>query len=111
MADGAEPILDIVVREGFSPIEVHYDHRAAGAEPLGYIVENQRIRAALIARVQALPKITVVAPGQLAELERGVARVTIELVDGRKAQAPLVALCEGRQSSTRERLGIGPHSR
>ena len=107
MADGAEPILDIVVREGFSPIEVHYDYRAAGAEPLGYIVENQRIRAALIARVQALPKITVVAPGQHAELERGVARVTIELVDGRKAQAPLVALCEGRQSSTRERLGIG----
>ena len=43
MADGAEPILDIVVREGFSPIEVHYDHRAAGAEPLGYIVENHRV--------------------------------------------------------------------
>ena len=46
MADAAAPILDIVVREAFSPIEVHYDHRAVGAEPLGHIVENRAIRAA-----------------------------------------------------------------
>ena len=39
-----QPILDIVVREGFSPIEVHYDHRSVGAEPLGHIVENRAIR-------------------------------------------------------------------
>ena len=39
-----QPIRDIVVREGFSPIQVHYDHRAVGGEPLGHIVENRAIR-------------------------------------------------------------------
>lgn len=107
MAEAAEPILDIVVREGFSPIEVHYDHRVIGAEPLGYIAENRVIRAALVARIATLPSVTVVAPAELAELARDAAGVTVELAQGRRARAPLVALCEGRQSSTRERLGIG----
>ena len=44
---------DIVVREGFSPIQVHYDHRAVGSGPLGHIVENRAIRAALLTRVGA----------------------------------------------------------
>ncbi|MGD9511788.1 MAG: UbiH/UbiF/VisC/COQ6 family ubiquinone biosynthesis hydroxylase [Geminicoccaceae bacterium] len=107
IVEAAEPILDIVVREGFSPIEVHYDHRVIGAEPLGYIAENRVIRAALVARIATLPSVTVVAPAELADLEHGAAGVTVELDQGRRARAPLVALCEGRQSSTRERLGIG----
>lgn len=107
MARAAEPILDIVVGEGFSPIEVHYDHRAIGPKPLGFIVENRVIREALMARVLALPSVEVVAPAELAGVEQGAARVTVELAQGRRARAPLLALCEGRQSSTRERLGIG----
>lgn len=107
MVNAAEPILDIVVREGFSPIEVRYDHRAIGREPLGYIVENMVIRQALVARVRALPSVVIVAPAELVGLEQGVAGVAIELADGRRVRAPLLALCEGRQSSTRERLGIG----
>ena len=107
MATSAEPILDIVVREGFSPIEIHYDHRAVGSGPLGYIVENRAIRAALATRVGALPSVVMEAPGEVEALEPGPARVCIQLSNGRRARAPLLALCEGRQSATRKRLGIG----
>ena len=55
MEPAAEPIRDIVVRESFSPIQVHYDHRAVGSEPLGHIVENRTIRTALLELVRTLP--------------------------------------------------------
>ena len=64
MAEAAAPILDIVVREGFSPIEVHYDHRSVGAEPLGHIVENRAIRGALIELARSLPMVTLAAPAE-----------------------------------------------
>jgi 2-octaprenyl-6-methoxyphenol hydroxylase len=106
MAPSAEPILDIVVREGFSPIKVHYDHRAVGAEPLGHIVENRAIRTALIECARSLPSVTIVAPASLAGLELQDARADVRLTNGSTITAPLVALCEGRQSATRERIGI-----
>ncbi|MGH7006466.1 MAG: FAD-dependent oxidoreductase, partial [Alphaproteobacteria bacterium] len=40
----AEPILDIRVSDGPSLLFLHYDHRALGEDPLGYIVENRFIR-------------------------------------------------------------------
>ena len=107
MAADASPILDIVVREGFSPIEVHYDHRAVGGEPLGFIVENRAIRRALLDLARTLPTLTLAAPAEIAELDRSEARVDVRLTDGRSATAPLIALCEGRQSATRERIGVG----
>ena len=110
MAADAEPILDIVVREAFSPIEVHYDHRNVAAEPLGYIVENRVIRAALLAQVRAMPTVTLAAPAEVRVVEPSPARVDIVLSDGRRAWAPLLALCEGRQSATRAALGIGTRS-
>lgn len=106
MAEAAEPIRDIVVREGFSPIQVHYDHREVGDEPLGHIVENRVIRTALLRRAQALPSVTLAAPAEVAGLERTATRAEVRLADGRLVLAPLVALCEGRQSSTRKQAGI-----
>jgi 2-octaprenyl-6-methoxyphenol hydroxylase len=107
MAPEAEPIRDIVVREGFSPVQVHYDHRAVGDEPLGYIVENRVIRTALLERARALPTVTIAAPMQVENLAFGAARAEVALKDGRRAAAPLVCLCEGRLSTTREKVGIG----
>jgi 2-octaprenyl-6-methoxyphenol hydroxylase len=103
----AEPIRDIVVREGFSPIRVHYDHRAIGDRPLGSIVENRVLRSALLERARALPDVTLIAPAQVDALDLGPARAEAALADGRRLSAPLVAACEGRRSSARERAGIG----
>lgn len=106
MADAAAPILDIIVREAFSPIEVHYDHRTVGAEPLGHIIENRAIRRALIDLAQSMPSVELAAPAEAVSLDRSEARVDVVVSDGRRATAPLLALCEGRQSSTRERIGV-----
>ena len=108
MAAAAEPILDIVVREGFSPIQVHYDHRAVGAEPLGpHRREPGRSARPCCERVEALPTRDAGGTGR-----GGRARAAGDPRRGpalrRPASpAPLLALCEGRQSRTRERLGIG----
>lgn len=107
LAADACPIRDIVVREGFSPIRVRYDHREIGPEPLGFIVENRVLRAALLRRARSLPTVALASPAQAASVSATAVRAEVVLADGRRALAPLVALCEGRQSRTREQVGIG----
>lgn len=102
----AQPILDIVVREGFSPLAVHYDHRTVGSEPLGFIVENRAIRHGLLARAGELEGVRLLAPAEVSALEVLPSRVAVTLKDGRSLTAPLLAVCEGKLSGTRERLGI-----
>jgi 2-octaprenyl-6-methoxyphenol hydroxylase len=104
---GAQPILDIEVGEGGSPARVHYDHRAVGDEPLGWIVENRVIRRGLMDRLAELDGIEVAAPAEIAALERLPGRVEARLADSRELRASLLAVCEGRFSTTREAAGIG----
>lgn len=106
MITTAAPINDIVVREGFSPIQVHYDRRQVGTEPLGHIVENRVIRTALLKLVQTMPTVALAAPAEVSALELTRTRAEVRLADGRVALAPLVAVCEGRQSSSRKLAGI-----
>jgi 2-octaprenyl-6-methoxyphenol hydroxylase len=75
-------------------------------EPLGYMLENRHVRAALAAAV-AEAGIEVLAPARVAEaaFEPGAARVT--LADGRVLSAPLAVGAEGRGSVVREAAGIG----
>ena len=49
VADHAEPILEIRVADGMSPLFLHYDHAEIGDGPLGWIVENAVTRRALAA--------------------------------------------------------------
>jgi 2-octaprenyl-6-methoxyphenol hydroxylase len=71
-----------------------------GAEPLGYMLENRRIRAALAEAVEDAG-ITVLAPLSVktVALEAGQARV--QLSDGRELTAPVVVGAEGRHSVVR----------
>jgi 2-octaprenyl-6-methoxyphenol hydroxylase len=76
-----------------------------GGEPLGYMVENRRIRAALAHGVQTAG-IEVLAPASVASVEAGPGRATVTLSDGRALHAPLVVGAEGRQSRVRTAAGI-----
>lgn len=75
-------------------------------EPLGYMLENRRIRAGLAEAVQAAG-IEVQAPARVtaAAFDGRCAHVT--LADGRTLRAPLVVGAEGRGSAIREAAGIG----
>lgn len=106
LGDAAEPILDIKVGEGGSPMGVRYDRAEVGGGPLGWIVENRLLRLALMARLAELPAVSVLAPAELTRLSRAP-RVEAALADGRRLRAQLVAACEGRGSATRAAAGIG----
>ena len=106
MADQAEPILHIEVAEAGGIGAVHYDYRDVGDEPMGHIVENRVIRNALIKRIESAPNIELAAPFKANSVTRQRHCLTIESDAGRTIEAPLLALCEGRLSQTRDRLGF-----
>jgi 2-octaprenyl-6-methoxyphenol hydroxylase len=101
------PIRDIIVGEGAMPLTVHYDHREVGDEPLGWIVENELLKAALLARVAEQEGIRILDGAAIERIEPQRAAVELRLGDGRRVRAALLAACDGRGSSVRERLGIG----
>jgi len=105
VAEQAGPILHIEVGEKNSPATVHYDHLDVGREPFGWIVENRDLRKALIARVDELPSVEVVAGRRIQAFDRTPARITVDL-GGRSASARLLLVTEGRFSRTRAMLGI-----
>jgi len=75
-------------------------------EPLGYLIENRQIRAALSQAVidRQIPVIAPMAAKAL-RVEGGAARLTLS--DGRVLSAPLAVSAEGRGSVLRRAAGIG----
>ncbi len=119
LAPHAQRIEQILVTDGKapgaasgkpSPFFLRFDSgeiadRSEG-EPLGYLIENRQIRAAL--SKTALDKgLEVIAPAGAAGLEVDAAEARVTLTDGRVLSAPLVVSAEGRNSVLRKAAGIG----
>ena len=95
---------------GQTPFYLRFDSaeiadRSEG-EPLGYLLENRHIRAALAAAVQAAG-IEVLAPARVAGAAFEPRSASVTLTDGRILRAPLVVGAEGRGSQVRQAAGIG----
>ncbi|MFN3538015.1 MAG: UbiH/UbiF/VisC/COQ6 family ubiquinone biosynthesis hydroxylase, partial [Brevundimonas sp.] len=77
-----------------------------GGEPLGYMIENRHIRAALAGAVRAAG-VPVLAPAAVegVRLEEFAAHAVLK--DGRTLSAPVIVGAEGRRSVVREAAGIG----
>jgi 2-octaprenyl-6-methoxyphenol hydroxylase len=92
-----------------SPAFLRFDADEIGdrthGEPLGYLVENRRIRAALAEAVTAAG-IEVRAPAAVAGVEAGPGFSTVALADGATLRASLVVGAEGRGSRVRQAAGI-----
>ena len=106
LAGVAEPILEIRVSDGDTPLFLHYDHKAVGAGPLGFIVENRAIRAALGARAAALPALRHLAPASVEALEPAAGATLARLADGRCVRARLAVAADGANSRLRSAAGI-----
>jgi 2-octaprenyl-6-methoxyphenol hydroxylase len=106
MAEFAQPILDIRVGEKDQPAFVHYDHRDAGAQPMGYIVENRHIRRALFRRLDELRTVQLLCPASCINYESDATAVSVTLDEGRIVKASLFIGAEGRQSASRQAMGI-----
>ncbi len=107
IADGAQPILDIRISDGHSPLFLHYDHREVGEAPMGYIAENRVIREALYERLSALPVVSLLFRRRVVTLDRAGAAATLVLDDGSALRARLVVAADGRNSPMRAAAGIG----
>ncbi|WP_395672341.1 UbiH/UbiF/VisC/COQ6 family ubiquinone biosynthesis hydroxylase [Phenylobacterium sp.] len=75
-------------------------------EPLGYLLENRHIRAALAAAVEEAG-IEVLAPARVAEAAFDPRAAAVTLDSGRTLRAPLLVGAEGRGSVVRAAAGIG----
>ena len=111
MAAEAGPMWDIRVvdgnlRDGISPLFLHYDHQDVGDDPFGYIIENRVIRAALARRAAQLPNLEIIAPGEIAELHRDAYGAKAIMADGSQVEARLAIAAEGKFSPTRQAAGI-----
>lgn len=74
-------------------------------EPLGYLIENRRIRLAQ-AGAMARAGVDLRAPARLVELNLERDGVTARLDDGTAVRAPLVVAADGRGSTVRAAAGI-----
>ena len=92
-----------------SPAFLRFDADEIGdrtdGEPLGYLVENRRIRLALSEAVTAAG-IEVRAPASVVKVEVDAALSRVTLADGAVIEAPLVVAAEGRASPVRKAAGI-----
>lgn len=107
VAPHAQPILDIRVTEGDSPLFLQYGAEVRDDRPFGWMAENRALRRALLARMAVLPGVTLYAPARLAELSRDTERASARLDDGRTLAAALVVAADGRGSAVRRQAGIG----
>lgn len=94
---------------GQTPFFLHFDSAEIGdrveGEPLGYMLENRRIRAALGEGVKTAG-IQVLAPERVVSVAVKSAGAEVTLGDGRVLTAPLVVGAEGRGSTVRKAAGI-----
>jgi 2-octaprenyl-6-methoxyphenol hydroxylase len=104
MPDGC-PIRRIEVRDGLQRDALDFSTRD-DESPLGIMVENRLIRKALLNRVKASANITRFIPDNADRIERDAHRVTVTLSSGQMITAPVVLVCEGRNSPTRTLAGI-----
>ncbi len=107
IAGDAEPIIDIRVSDGSSPLFLHYDNADLGAGPLGYIVENRVLRRSIFDRLNGLAGVTLHEGRMVASLTRGPNNVVAVLDDGSNVRAALAIAADGRRSPTRADAGIG----
>jgi 2-octaprenyl-6-methoxyphenol hydroxylase len=108
----AQPIWEIRVTDGASPLFLHFDGSplthslSAEDEALGYLFENRQLRHALYQAQANNPQIKLFAPAQFTQVERLAGQVKAQLSGGTRLQAPLIIGCEGRNSPLRTQAGI-----
>ncbi len=100
-------ILDGSANDRASAPPLTFASREVGNRAFGWIVENRLLRQALLDRVRKHKNAGHIAPALVADFAREDEGVTVILKDGRAFSAPLVIGADGRDSFTREWMGIG----
>ncbi|VAW07075.1 hypothetical protein MNBD_ALPHA01-527, partial [hydrothermal vent metagenome] len=106
LAPDAQPITEIHITDGHSPLFLHFDDKALGDDPLGQMVEVRHLRRGLFDAISEQKNITLINPDHIIDVENSPAASLITLDSGRKITCSLLVSAEGRGSPLRERMGI-----
>lgn len=79
--------------------------------PLGFMVEAEKLQAAIDSRLAKEASITIHRPQTFVSLSHAPGANTIELASGEKISARLVVGCDGGRSAVRNALGITTEDR
>ena len=99
------PIRAIRVSDGLEPGGILFDAEDP-EDPLGTMVENRLLRAALRDAAKEADHIALLMPARPGETVRDAAGARVALEDGRLLAAPLLVAAEGRHSPMREQADI-----
>ena len=102
----AQPINEIHVTDGESPVFLHFDQRELGDGPLGQMVEVRHIRSGLYDAIKDHENITLFCPDKILASENLSEHVKIDLESGVTLTASLLVSAEGRGSTLREQNDI-----
>ncbi|OWJ78759.1 MULTISPECIES: UbiH/UbiF/VisC/COQ6 family ubiquinone biosynthesis hydroxylase [Haematobacter] len=107
----SQPILDVVASqgragEGAAPFFLHFDHAELDDGPMGWMVEDRHLSAALSTVLGDTPAIRRISDTAVTDQEVGPAGVTLTLSTGTTITARLAVGCDGRRSGVAERAGI-----
>ncbi len=105
MAPHAQPINQIRVSDGASPLFLHFGDAEISDGPMGHLVENRVIRQALYNRIADQPRVTFLTKTLVTGFDRD-GSVTAMLSDGRSVDAAAIIGAEGRNSPTRKAAAI-----
>ncbi|HMO72931.1 MAG TPA: FAD-dependent monooxygenase, partial [Paracoccaceae bacterium] len=111
VAARAQPILRVRASdgragEGAAPLFLHFDAAEIEEGPMGFMLEDRFLFAALRAAMARDGHITVLSGATVTAQEVGPTGATVTLADGRRLTGRLIAGCDGRGSGTAVRAGI-----
>ena len=107
VGEKSQPMLEIKASdgragEGAAPFFLHFDHAEIEEGPMGHMLEDRFLRCALLAAMDAEPRITHRAATRV--MGQGTASVTLDT--GETLTAHLLVGADGRRSGVAERAGI-----
>ncbi len=112
VADGAQPILDMVVtdsklEDATRPVFLTFAGNVEPGEPFAHMVENRHLIDALAVRAEAAGvELRAMA---VSTFESRADGVDVTLGDGSVIEASLLVAADGARSKLRERAGIATH--
>jgi 2-octaprenyl-6-methoxyphenol hydroxylase len=110
IAEAAQPVTaidltDSRLSDAIRPILLSYDNRLGPEEPASYIIENERLRQALLAAAAARPAVTLMGCSPIESFTPDPYGVRIRLASA-SLRAPLLVGADGRASRLRQEAGI-----
>ncbi len=107
----SQPILRIRASdgragEGAAPFFLNFDAAEIEEGPMGHMVEDRHLHAALMEVIAAAPGVAVHPGATVTAQSAGPASASVTLSDGRVLTGRVIAGCDGRASGTAARAGI-----